>query len=584
MEHGDKLMAAAKRVFAHSLPLLKAGAGGQALQASRNSGAQQQGAGPSEAAPSAQHHQQRRQPQAGMTQAGAQAGSGGGAGVGGSAHGAAPLCVQGPGPGPMPGIAGSTGSAMHTSTASEGARSDGDGQSEAASSSGMSLPDQDVESDGHASSDRSSGMVQATSASAGGTTSSSPPGAPASLGTISQHSDCTDVVAGHAGPAGDAQAQACDAVDRTCSTVSMFNLLGDDTVSPDCTTPDNASAVATDEGGHQGEGQQGDEMRAGGSGRGEQGPGSAGAAGQAAAGRGSSQAGGGGAGPRRAAGAVHVPRTPARKELILTLKIAGIHWWFRSRSHAAELTAGYYNTATRDGYGAVVELCVKHQFSLTLTCVEMCDTQHPPPAQCGPEGLLKQVRSLCAARGVPLSGENALPIFLVDGVDSTALERIVYNTRVWHGAAAMSAYWLSRKQDRSSSPEPHLTIRSSEVNSDGGGGGVCSLQGHMPRSGQQSAPLPGLPVGYRRQPLHSGSGTLPPYTMYNMRPHSLPPVRSDPAIAATGLRGDSYADISEPLPPMRSFTFLRLAPQILQPSYQAPWMKFMWKMREGGFC
>ena len=59
--------------------------------------------------------------------------------------------------------------------------------------------------------------------------------------------------------------------------------------------------------------------------------------------------------------------------------------------------------------------------------------------------------------------------------------------------------------------------------------------------------------------------------------------RSDPAIAATGLRADSYADISEPLPAMRSFTFLRLGPEILQSSYQTPWMKFMWKMREGGF-
>lgn len=59
--------------------------------------------------------------------------------------------------------------------------------------------------------------------------------------------------------------------------------------------------------------------------------------------------------------------------------------------------------------------------------------------------------------------------------------------------------------------------------------------------------------------------------------------RSDPAIAATGLRGDSYANISEPLPAMRSFTFLRLGPEILQPAYQTPWMKFIWKMREGGF-
>jgi hypothetical protein len=43
----------------------------------------------------------------------------------------------------------------------------------------------------------------------------------------------------------------------------------------------------------------------------------------------------------------------------------------------------------------------------------MCDNQHPPGAQCGPEGLLKQMRSLCALKGVPLSGENALSIFQV---------------------------------------------------------------------------------------------------------------------------------------------------------------------------
>ena len=27
----------------------------------------------------------------------------------------------------------------------------------------------------------------------------------------------------------------------------------------------------------------------------------------------------------------------------LALKCAGIHWWYRTRSHAAELTTGYYN-------------------------------------------------------------------------------------------------------------------------------------------------------------------------------------------------------------------------------------------------
>ncbi len=75
----------------------------------------------------------------------------------------------------------------------------------------------------------------------------------------------------------------------------------------------------------------------------------------------------------------------------MTLKVAGIHWWYRTRSHAAELTAGYYNTSSRDGYNAMIEICAKLGAGLTLTCVEMCDAQHPPEALCGPEGLLRQV-------------------------------------------------------------------------------------------------------------------------------------------------------------------------------------------------
>ena len=85
---------------------------------------------------------------------------------------------------------------------------------------------------------------------------------------------------------------------------------------------------------------------------------------------------------------------PAGGRVEVTLKVAGIHWWYRTRSHAAELTAGYYNTAGRDGYNALIEICAKQGTGLTLTCVEMCDGQHPPEALCGPEGLLRQVRQL----------------------------------------------------------------------------------------------------------------------------------------------------------------------------------------------
>nr|XP_043619260.1 beta-amylase 7 isoform X2 [Erigeron canadensis]XP_043619261.1 beta-amylase 7 isoform X2 [Erigeron canadensis] len=34
----------------------------------------------------------------------------------------------------------------------------------------------------------------------------------------------------------------------------------------------------------------------------------------------------------------------------LTMKLSGIHWWYKTESHAAELTAGFYNPSNRDGY------------------------------------------------------------------------------------------------------------------------------------------------------------------------------------------------------------------------------------------
>ena len=84
---------------------------------------------------------------------------------------------------------------------------------------------------------------------------------------------------------------------------------------------------------------------------------------------------------------------PAGRPVEVSLKIAGVHWWYNSRSHAAEMTAGYYNTEVHDGYAGILEMCAQHGMVVTLTCVEMCDAQHSPEALCGPEGLLRQVLS-----------------------------------------------------------------------------------------------------------------------------------------------------------------------------------------------
>ncbi|CAK0774322.1 hypothetical protein CVIRNUC_004157 [Coccomyxa viridis] len=226
---------------------------------------------------------------------------------------------------------------------------------------------------------------------------------------------------------------------------------------------------------------------------------------------------------------------PAGGRVEVTLKVAGIHWWYRTRSHAAELTAGYYNTAGRDGYNALIEICAKHGTGLTLTCVEMCDGQHPPEALCGPEGLLRQVREAASAAGVLMAGENALPCFSPGHVDTVALERIVYNTQAW---------------------APPLQEESMKE---------AIYRGPSANSLANSASSTDTLLAATNNPASASAPDLP------SKAQSLGSAHSRPAT------GNSLPQ-SE-LPMMRAFTFLRLTQEMLQPSYQATWLRFMHRMR-----
>ncbi|KAF7828504.1 beta-amylase 3, chloroplastic-like [Senna tora] len=98
----------------------------------------------------------------------------------------------------------------------------------------------------------------------------------------------------------------------------------------------------------------------------------------------------------------------------LSAKIAGIHWHYRTRSHASELTAGYYNTRFRDGYLPIARAMAKHGIVFNFTCMEMKDRQQPEHANCSPEGLVHQVKMATSAAGVELAGENALERYDAD--------------------------------------------------------------------------------------------------------------------------------------------------------------------------
>lgn len=109
----------------------------------------------------------------------------------------------------------------------------------------------------------------------------------------------------------------------------------------------------------------------------------------------------------------------------LSGKVAGIHWHYGSRSHPAELTAGYYNTRLRDGYFPIATMFGRHGVVLNFTCIEMKDYEQPAEARCSPESLIKQVVLAARKARVPVAGENALPRF-----DEGAHRQIVKNSRL----------------------------------------------------------------------------------------------------------------------------------------------------------
>lgn len=93
----------------------------------------------------------------------------------------------------------------------------------------------------------------------------------------------------------------------------------------------------------------------------------------------------------------------------ISVKVAGIHWHYGTRSHAPELTAGYYNTRFRDGYLPIAQMLARHGAIFNFTCIEMRDHEQPQDALCAPEKLVKQVALATQKAKVPLAGENALP-------------------------------------------------------------------------------------------------------------------------------------------------------------------------------
>ncbi|XP_009776413.1 beta-amylase [Nicotiana tabacum] len=108
----------------------------------------------------------------------------------------------------------------------------------------------------------------------------------------------------------------------------------------------------------------------------------------------------------------------------LSAKVAGIHWWYKDASHAAELTSGYYNLDNREGYRPIARMLSRHHGTLNFTCLEMRNSEQPAYAKSGPQELVQQVLSVGWKENIDVAGENALSRY-----DGYAYNQILLNAR-----------------------------------------------------------------------------------------------------------------------------------------------------------
>ncbi|KAF5729769.1 Beta-amylase 1 [Tripterygium wilfordii] len=97
-------------------------------------------------------------------------------------------------------------------------------------------------------------------------------------------------------------------------------------------------------------------------------------------------------------------------EVNTSAKVAGIHWHYGIKSHPSELTAGYYNTSTRDGYLPIARMFRRYGFSLCCTSFEMKDMEEKQLSPVSsPEGFLRQLLAAAKICDISLEGENSAP-------------------------------------------------------------------------------------------------------------------------------------------------------------------------------
>ncbi|KAL3844379.1 hypothetical protein ACJIZ3_001782 [Penstemon smallii] len=104
------------------------------------------------------------------------------------------------------------------------------------------------------------------------------------------------------------------------------------------------------------------------------------------------------------------------EEIQMVVKIPAVFWWYKTASHAAELTAGYCNHSNQDGYSLVFEMLKKHSVAMKYVIPGSLNLyQGIDEALSDPEGLSWQVLNLGWDQGLSVAGQNTEPCYDREG-------------------------------------------------------------------------------------------------------------------------------------------------------------------------
>ncbi|KAK9052867.1 hypothetical protein SSX86_029497 [Deinandra increscens subsp. villosa] len=101
--------------------------------------------------------------------------------------------------------------------------------------------------------------------------------------------------------------------------------------------------------------------------------------------------------------------TLAFEEIQIVIKIPSVYWWYKSTSHAAELTTGYYNPANHDGYSALFAVLKQWSVTVKFICSGLhlsSDVNHEALAD--PKGWIWQVLNSGWDQDLTLAGQSSL--------------------------------------------------------------------------------------------------------------------------------------------------------------------------------